>query len=148
SRSSRNPPRITGTVKAPTGMTPTPTVVVTTAATPVTSRSETSVTARARADSGAANSATWRRAARIRATGPPRRAPPRSAMLACSVTALPWPYAENVTTGRRSGGHRGDEGAAAALTGGGPSQLGVNGSMRARDVSRPTEKDVAAAEKL
>jgi hypothetical protein len=43
---------------------------------------------------------------------------------------------------------RGEEGAAAALTGGGPSQLGVDGSMRARDVSRPRPKDVAAAEKL
>lgn len=41
-----------------------------------------------------------------------------------------------------------DERAAAALTGGGPSQLGVDGSMRARDVSRPREADVAAAERL
>ena len=56
--------------------------------------------------------------------------------------------------GSRSGARRGDrgprgeEGAAAALTGGGPSQLGVEGSMRARDVSRPREADMAAAEKL
>jgi hypothetical protein len=56
--------------------------------------------------------------------------------------------------GSRSGGRRGErgprseEGAAAALTGGGPSQLGVEGSMRARDVSRPRAADVAAAEKL
>ncbi|HEU5033352.1 MAG TPA: hypothetical protein VFT62_01195 [Mycobacteriales bacterium] len=42
----------------------------------------------------------------------------------------------------------GDERAAAALTGGGPSQLGVNGSMRARDVSRPTPAEVAEAERL
>ena len=55
---------------------------------------------------------------------------------------------------RGAGGRRGDrpgrneEGAAAALTGGGPSQLGVEGSMRARDVSRPRPGDVAAAEKL
>src|SRR4051812_6948522 len=55
---------------------------------------------------------------------------------------------------RGSGGHRGgrgdrgEDGAAAGLTGGGPSQLGVNGSMRARDVSRPSAVDVAAAEKL
>jgi hypothetical protein len=41
-----------------------------------------------------------------------------------------------------------DERAATALTGGGPSQLGVQGSMRARDVSRPTADDVAAAERL
>jgi len=50
--------------------------------------------------------------------------------------------------GSRRGAPRGEEGAAAALTGGGPSQLGVSGSMRARDVSRPTADDVAAAEKL
>src|SRR4051812_49821945 len=55
---------------------------------------------------------------------------------------------------RGAGGRRGDrpgrneEGAAAALTGGGPSQLGVEGSMRARDVSRPRPADVAAPEKL
>ena len=46
------------------------------------------------------------------------------------------------------GGRRNEDGAAAGLTGGGPSQLGVEGSMRARDVSRPREADVAAAEKL
>jgi hypothetical protein len=33
----------------------------------------------------------------------------------------------------------------AGLVGGGPSQLGVDGSMRARDVSRPTDEDAAAA---
>jgi len=52
------------------------------------------------------------------------------------------------TSGKRGSSSRGEEGAAAALTGGGPSQLGVNGSMRARDVSRPTAEDVALAEKL
>jgi len=53
-------------------------------------------------------------------------------------------------TGRRGGGRRdgGDERAAGALTGGGPSVLGVVGSMRVRDVSRPTEDDAAAAEQL
>jgi hypothetical protein len=48
-------------------------------------------------------------------------------------------------SGQRGGG---DERAAAALTGGGPSQLGVVGSMRARDVSRPTLQDLAEAERL
>jgi len=47
--------------------------------------------------------------------------------------------------GRRDGG---DERAAGALTGGGPSVLGVVGSMRVRDVSRPTEDDAEAAERL
>jgi len=42
----------------------------------------------------------------------------------------------------------GTEGASGhALAGGGPSQLGVDGSMRARDVSRPTDDEVATAEK-
>jgi hypothetical protein len=60
---------------------------------------------------------------------------------------------EAMTPPPRSGGSprgagSGDERAASALTGGGPSQLGVQGSMRARDVSRPTEDDVAEAERL
>lgn len=49
---------------------------------------------------------------------------------------------------RSERGGRGEDGIAAALTGGGPSQLGIGGSMRARDVSRPRKTDVAAAEKL
>jgi hypothetical protein len=36
----------------------------------------------------------------------------------------------------------------AALSGGGPSQVGIDGSMRARDVSRPTAVDEAEAERL
>src|SRR3954470_3969392 len=63
-------------------------------------------------------------------------------------------YAAAMRPPRSSSGRRGDrpdrgeEGAAAALTGGGPSQLGVEGSMRARDVSRPQPVDVAEAERL
>jgi hypothetical protein len=49
---------------------------------------------------------------------------------------------------RRGGRGSGEERAAAALTGGGPSVLGVEGSMRARDVSRPREEDLATAERL
>ena len=53
---------------------------------------------------------------------------------------------------QRGGGRRrergGDDHAGAALTGGGPSLLGVSGSMRARDVSRPRPVDVEKAEKL
>jgi len=36
----------------------------------------------------------------------------------------------------------------AALSGGGPSQLGIDGSMRARDVSRPMADDLAEAERM
>ncbi|HEV7207806.1 MAG TPA: hypothetical protein VGN54_03600 [Mycobacteriales bacterium] len=32
-----------------------------------------------------------------------------------------------------------------ALVGAGPSQVGINGALRARDVSRPTPEDEAAA---
>jgi hypothetical protein len=42
----------------------------------------------------------------------------------------------------------GDDASVAQLTGGGPSQLGVDGSMRARDVSRPRDEDVADAEEI
>lgn len=46
-------------------------------------------------------------------------------------------------------GRRGvDDGAGAPLTGGGPSQIGVVGAMRARDVSRPGQDEIAAAETL
>lgn len=34
------------------------------------------------------------------------------------------------------------------LTGGGPSQVGISGALRARDVSRPTEEQLAEAERL
>ena len=44
------------------------------------------------------------------------------------------------------GGDRGDRGVG-GLTGGGPSLVGVSGAMRARDVSRPRETDLARAEK-
>jgi hypothetical protein len=50
---------------------------------------------------------------------------------------------------RRGRPGNGDEAAhVAALSGGGPSQLGVDGSMRARDVSRPKADDLATAERL
>lgn len=50
---------------------------------------------------------------------------------------------------RNRHGPKGEETAhVAALTGGGPSQLGVDGSMRARDVSRPGATHVAEAEQL
>jgi hypothetical protein len=49
---------------------------------------------------------------------------------------------------RRSGKPGGEERAAAALTGSGPSQLGVDASMRGRDVSRPRPEHEADAERL
>jgi hypothetical protein len=49
---------------------------------------------------------------------------------------------------RRHRQGNGDEAAHAALSGGGPSQLGIDGSMRARDVSRPKVDQIAEAERL
>jgi len=62
--------------------------------------------------------------------------------------AAPGPYDADMPPQRRQrpAGH--DESAAAVLSGTGPSQLGISGSMRARDVSRPTDDDVAEAERL
>jgi hypothetical protein len=45
-------------------------------------------------------------------------------------------------------GRSGEDPGTAALSGGGPSQIGPAGAMRARDVSRPTEDDLARAEDL
>jgi hypothetical protein len=53
-----------------------------------------------------------------------------------------------MSSGPRRGKSGADETGSAALTGGGPSQLGVNGSMRARDVSRPRPGDLDEAEQL
>jgi hypothetical protein len=55
-----------------------------------------------------------------------------------------------VTGGQRRPGSKpgGEERAAAALTGSGPSQLGVDASMRGRDVSRPRPEHEADAERL
>lgn len=59
-------------------------------------------------------------------------------------------YARDMGNGTRGGsgsrpghGERGTGG----LVGGGPSQLGVDGAMRARDVSRPDDTDLDEAER-
>src|SRR4051794_20312983 len=59
-------------------------------------------------------------------------------------------YGAYVAPSSRRSSPRGepDERAAAALTGSGPSQLGVDASMRARDVSRPQPMDELEAERL
>jgi len=44
------------------------------------------------------------------------------------------------------GGGRADRGLR-DIAGSGPSQLGVSGALRGRDVNRPTEDDLAAAER-
>src|SRR4051812_39554256 len=49
--------------------------------------------------------------------------------------------------GRRSERPRDEGGALHGLVGSGPSRVGVSGSMRARDVSRPRPEDVSTAER-
>ncbi len=53
--------------------------------------------------------------------------------------------------GSRHGSGRGDSGDSkdglGGLVGGGPSKVGVDAAMRARDVARPSEADLAAAER-
>ena len=55
-----------------------------------------------------------------------------------AVTPAPVPPAR-----RRADGERGLR----DLVGAGPSQLGVDGALRGRDVNRPTEEDLAQAER-
>ena len=49
----------------------------------------------------------------------------------------------------RRGGRPGDSGERGLrnLVGAGPSQLGVSGALRGRDVNRPTDEDLAVAER-
>lgn len=72
-------------------------------------------------------------------------------MVAASVAAgtdgrppLDSPAYDHVVAGRRGG----EDVPATALTGGGSSQIGPVGAMRARDVSRPSDEEIAAAEEL
>jgi hypothetical protein len=48
---------------------------------------------------------------------------------------------------RRPGSDAGAERGLRDLVGAGPSQLGVSGALRGRDVNRPTAEDLAAAER-
>jgi len=52
----------------------------------------------------------------------------------------------SLPSSRRGSGPRDNDRAWRDLVGSSPSQIGVSGSMRARDVARPTEQDLAAAE--
>jgi hypothetical protein len=49
--------------------------------------------------------------------------------------------------GGERGGHDPGEGGLRDIVGGGSSQLGVEGALRGRDVNRPTEQDLAEAER-
>src|SRR3954451_13660847 len=74
--------------------------------------------------------------------------PPRNIFSWSEVYAAPVPSSRAPGSRRGDRPGRGEEGAAAALTGGGPAMLGVEGSMRARDASLPPTSDAEAAEKL
>jgi hypothetical protein len=47
----------------------------------------------------------------------------------------------------RPGGNAGTDRGLREIVGAGPSQLGVSGALRGRDVNRPTAEDLAAAER-
>ena len=61
---------------------------------------------------------------------------------AVNDASVPTPPKRNRPAGGTGGGERGLR----DLVGGGPSQLGVDGALRGRDVNRPTAQDLARAE--
>ena len=83
--------------------------------------------------------------ARRRRRGSSRQGPPPApAAVAPPVEAEPpAPKRQRPPRQSRDSGERG----LADLVGGGRSQLGVSGALRGRDVNRPTEDDLAEAER-
>lgn len=73
---------------------------------------------------------------------------PPDATASPEPTASPGPTASPAPAGRRArrGADRTERGLR-GLVGAGPTQLGVTAAMRARDASRPTPADLAAAER-
>ena len=96
-----------------------------------------------------------RRRVRTRKHRDPEPTPPAESAAPAEPTppAEPAPPAEPtsaaVRTGRRGGRRSADraERGLRGLVGAGPTQLGVSAAMRARDASRPTAEDLAAAER-
>jgi hypothetical protein len=83
-----------------------------------------------------------------RPAAPVTPAPPVVERPAAGERPVPRPPSPPVRAQRRDP-DRGDrvERGLRGLVGSGPSQVGVSGAMRARDASRPTEEDLAAAER-
>jgi hypothetical protein len=71
--------------------------------------------------------------------GPAEPAPP--------ATPQPTPPAERPARAKRAGRDGGNERGLRDLIGAGRSQLGVDGALRGRDVNRPTDQDLADAER-
>jgi hypothetical protein len=78
--------------------------------------------------------------------GPPPHPAPVEAPVAAQPPAPPAPPAPKRPRPPRQTREPGERGLA-DLVGGGRSQLGVSGALRGRDVNRPTEDDIAEAER-
>lgn len=85
-----------------------------------------------------------RRRRSTRAEGPP---PPVPTEPAADTKAEPAPPATKAARRRRPARDTGTERGLRDLVGAGRSELGVDGALRGRDVNRPTEQDLAAAER-
>jgi len=83
-----------------------------------------------------------RRRKATRAQGAPEASPPPAAATSTPPAAEP---VERAAPSRRRRPQPGERGLR-DLVGAGHSQLGVSGALRARDVNRPTDEDLAAAE--
>ena len=89
-----------------------------------------------------------RRRRATRAEGPPQQAvAPIPAEPAAVAKPQPAPPASKPTRKRRPVRDVGTERGLRDLVGAGHSQIGVDGALRGRDVNRPTEQDLADAER-
>jgi hypothetical protein len=83
-----------------------------------------------------------------RAAGPPRPSTPATPeQAAVAKDPAPAPAEGKPARKRRPSRDNGTERGLRDLVGAGHSQLGVDGALRGRDVNRPTEQDLADAER-
>jgi hypothetical protein len=84
---------------------------------------------------------------RRRSTSEPDASSARSLPPADTDSQLPARTEPAKPRRKRPAGDAASERGLRELAGGGPSQLGVSGALRGRDVNRPTQDDIAAAER-
>jgi hypothetical protein len=78
---------------------------------------------------------------------PPPAPPPAAPKAAPSESAAEQAPARGKSPRRRRAPRENNERGLRDLVGSGPSQLGVSGALRGRDVNRPTAEDIAEAER-